>query len=121
MDPIKVAGVANWKTQKNVKDIRKFLGFCNVYLHFIREFSQIAKPLNNRLKKGVQWTWGESEDKAFQELKCQVCEEPVLLQPDQKTPFEVEVDASNYAMGAVLMQKDDNNVLHPVAFFSKTL
>ena len=43
------------------------------------------------------------------------------MQPDQKKPFEVEVDASNYAMGAVLMQKDDNNVLHPVAFFSKTM
>ena len=65
--------------------------------------------------------WKESEDKAFEELKRWICEEPVLLQPDQKKPFEVEVDASNYAIGAVLMQRDDNNVLHPVAFFSKTM
>ena len=121
MDPIKVAGVADWKTPKNVKDIRKFLGFCNFYRRFIRGFSQITKPLNDRLKKGAQWTWGEPEDRAFEELKCQICEEPVLLQPDQKKPFEVEVDASNYAIGAVLMQKDDNNILHPVAFFSKTM
>ena len=121
MDPIKVAGVADWKTPKNVKDIRKFLGFCNFYRRFIRKFSQIAKPLNDRLKKGVQWTWGESEDKAFEELKRRICEEPVLLQPNQKKPFEVEVDTSNYAIGAVLMQKDDSNVLHPVAFFSKTM
>ena len=47
MDPIKVAGVADWKTPKNVKDIRKSLGFCNFYRRFIRGFSQIAKPLNN--------------------------------------------------------------------------
>ena len=106
MDPIKVAGVADGKTLKNVKDIRKFLGFCNFYWRFIRGFSQIAKPLNNQLKKGAQWIWEEPEDKAFEELKSQICDEPVLLQPDQKKPFEVKVDASNYAMGAVLMQKD---------------
>src|ERR1700681_1587914 len=47
MDPIKVAGVADWKTPKNVKDIRKFLGFCNFYQCFIRGFSQIAKALND--------------------------------------------------------------------------
>jgi hypothetical protein len=121
MDPVKVAGVEEWKTPKNVKDIRKFLGFCNFYRRFIRGFSQIAKALNERLKKGAQWTWGEPEEKAFQELKRRICEEPVLLQPDQTKPFEVEVDASNYAIGAVLMQRNDENILHPVAFFSKTM
>ena len=121
MDPVKVAGVEEWKTPKNVKDIRKFLGFCNFYRRFIKGFSQIAGPLNNRLKKGVQWSWGEAEDKAFNTLKERICKEPVLRQPDQTKPFEVEVDASNYAIGAVLMQKDEKNILHPVAFFSKTM
>ena len=46
---------------------------------------------------------------------------PVLIQPDQKKPFEVKVDASNYAIDAVLMQRNDKNVMHPVAFFSKTM
>ena len=63
----------------------------------------------------------DSEEEAFQELKKHICDEPVLLQPDQKKPFEVEVDASNYAIGAVLIQRDDNNIAHPVAFFSKTM
>jgi hypothetical protein len=54
-------------------------------------------------------------------LKRQVTEEPVLVQPDQKKQFEIKVDASNYAIGAVLMQKGDKNILHPVAFFSKTM
>jgi hypothetical protein len=58
---------------------------------------------------------------AFEQLKKRICEEPVLIQPDQTKPFKVEVDASNYAVGAVLMQRDDKNVLHPVAFFSKTM
>jgi hypothetical protein len=121
MDPIKVAGVADWKTPRNVKDIRKFLGFCNFYRRFIRGFSQIAKPLNDRLKKAAPWEWGESQENAFLKLKERICKEPVLMQPDQKKPFEVEVDASNYAIGAVLMQRDDKKILHPVAFFSKTM
>ncbi len=57
----------------------------------------------------------------FNKLKQIVCEEPVLIQPDQTKPFKVEVDASNYAIGAVLMQRDDKNLLHPVAYFSKTM
>ena len=47
--------------------------------------------------------------------------EPLLRQPDQTKPFEVEVDASNYAMGAVLMQRDEKNILHPIAFFSTSM
>jgi hypothetical protein len=121
MDPIKVAGVAEWKEPKNVRDVQKFLGFCNFYRRFIRGFSQIAKPLNNLLKKGAKWTWEKVEQGAFDKLKRQVMEEPVLVQPDQKKQFKIEVDASNYAIGAVLMQKDDKNILHPVAFFSKTM
>ena len=46
MDPIKVARVQDWKTPKNVKDVRSFLGFCNFYSQFIKGFSQIAKALN---------------------------------------------------------------------------
>jgi hypothetical protein len=77
--------------------------------------------LNERLKKGAQWIWGKPEEKVFQELKQHICEEPVLIQPDQTKPFEVEVDSSNYVMGAGLMQKDNNRKMHPVAFFSKTM
>jgi hypothetical protein len=106
---------------KNVKDICKFLGFCNFYRRFIQGFSQIAKPLNNLLKKGVKWVWEEAEQRAFDKLKKQVTDEPVLMQPDQKKQFKIEVDASNYAIGAVLMQKGEKDILHPVAFFSKTM
>jgi hypothetical protein len=109
------------KTYASSKDIRKFLGFCNFYRRFIRNFSSIAKPLNTLLKKDVKWNFGNTKKMAFEQLKKLICEEPVLIQPDQTKPFEVEVDASNYAVGAVLMQRDDKNVLHPVAFFSKTM
>jgi hypothetical protein len=46
MDPIKVTGVSEWKEPKNVKDIHKYLGFCNFYWRFIKGFLKIAKPLS---------------------------------------------------------------------------
>jgi hypothetical protein len=121
MDLVKVAGVEEWKEPKMVKDIHKFLGFCNFYRRFIWGFSHVAKPLNSLLKKDVKWSFGNAKKAAFEKLKKLICEEPVLIQPDQKKQFKVEVDDSNYAVGAVLMQRDDKNVLHPVAFFLKTM
>ena len=44
-----------------------------------------------------------------------------MLFRSQKKQFKIEVDTSNYAIGMVLMQRDDKKVLHPVAFFSKTM
>ena len=121
MDLIKVAGVANWKTPKNVRDIRKFLGFINFYQCFIPNHSKKAKPMNDLLKKGIPFEWKQEQEDTFQKLKQAVQTEPVLLQPTQKKPFEVEIDTSNYAIGAVLMQKDNKGILHPVAYFSKLL
>jgi len=65
MDPVKVTGVAEWKEPKNVRDIRKFLGFCNFYRRFIRGFSQIAKLLNDLLKKGAKWDWSKEVQAAL--------------------------------------------------------
>jgi len=47
-------------------------------------------------------------------------EEPVLIIPDQSRPFQIKLDASKYASGAVLTQLDTNGERHPIAFISKT-
>ena len=96
MDPIKVSGVREWKVPTNTTENRAFQGFAN--------FLKIARPLNDLLKTGVKWHWGEEQQNVFEEIKRLNMSEPVLHQPDQTKPFEVEVDASNYAMGAILMQ-----------------
>ena len=99
MDPIKVSGVREWKVPTNVMENRTFQGFANFYRRFIPNFSKIARPLNDLLKTGVKWHWGEEQQKAFEEIKRLIMSEPVLCQPDQTKSFEVKVDASNYAMG----------------------
>ena len=58
---------------------------------------------------------------AFETLKGRITQAPVLAMPDYEKPFELEVDASNYALRAVLNQQDSNNQIHPVVFYSSTL
>jgi hypothetical protein len=108
MDPVKIAGIKNWPTPIKVKDIRSFLGFCNFYRPFIRGFAHLARPLNELTRKDAEWSWGTRHQKAFEELKTRVTTEPVLAHPILTDPFELEVDASGFAMGAVLLQRKED-------------
>jgi hypothetical protein len=103
MDPVKIAGIKNWPTPTKVKDVRSFLGFCNFYRPFIRGFAHLAKPLNELTRKDTEWTWENRHQQAFEELKTRVTTEPILAHPILTDPFELEVDASGFAMGAVLV------------------
>ena len=98
----------------------RILGFGNFYRRFIRHFSEIAKPLNDLLKKDQKFEWTTDCQKAFEELKKCFIEEPVLTMPDHTRPFQIECDASKYASGAILTQLDSNGDRHPCAYISKT-
>jgi hypothetical protein len=113
MDPVKIAGIKNWPIPTKVKDIWSFLGFCNFYRPFIRGFAHLARPLNELTRKDAEWSWGERQQVAFDTLKCRVTTEPVLAHPILTDPFELEVDASGFAMGAILLQKKDGKK-HPI-------
>jgi hypothetical protein len=121
MDPAKVKGVANWPTPSSVKQVRSFLRFCNFYRPFIYQFSHIARPLNELTRKDTPWTWEPKHQEAFNELRERITSEPVLVQPQLDKQFEIEVDASGFALGAVLMQQGEDGKRHPIAYFSTTL
>jgi hypothetical protein len=121
MDPVKIAGIKNWPIPTKVKDVRSFLGFCNFYRPFIRGFAHLARPLNELTRKDAEWSWEDRQQKAFDELKRRVTTEPVLAHPILTDPFELEVDASGFAMGVVLLQKKEDGKKHPIAYYSKTL
>jgi hypothetical protein len=65
--------------------------------------------------------WETQHQKAFEELKEQVTTEPVLAHPVLTDPFKLKVDASGFAMGAVLLQKKEDSKKHPIVYYSKTL
>jgi hypothetical protein len=121
MDPIKISGIKDWPTPKTVKDVRSFLGFCNFYRPFIRGFATVARPLNELTRKDAPWTWETRQQQAFATLKHRVTSEPILAQPVLNDQFDLEVDASGFAVGAVLLQRKEDGKRHPVGYYSATL
>ena len=114
-DPKKVQIVQNWPKPQNVHDVRSFLGLTNYFRRFIKDYSIKAAPLNRLLQKdGCKWT--AACDDSFAALKKALINAPVLAIPDFDKPYELEVwtDASDSAVGAVLMQNG-----HPVAYESR--
>ena len=105
MDPIKVKGIRNWLTPQTIKDVRSFLGFCNFYHPFMKGFSAVACPLNELMRKGIEWKWGNPQQQAFKTLKCCVTTEPILTHPDPTKQYTLEVDALGFTLGAVLSQR----------------
>jgi hypothetical protein len=105
VDPRNVQEVMDWKPPKSVHQIRSFLGLAGYYCRFIPDFSRIAKPMTELLKKGVKFVWSEACEKAFHSLRQHLTSAPVLVQLDNSKPFEVFCDASGTGLGCVLMQE----------------
>ena len=120
MNPDKIKGIKEWPEPTNVKEVRQFLGFGNFYQKFIRNYSDLAKPLNELLQKDKEFLWTPEAQKAFDKLKQRFTTETVLSMPDPKKLFQIEADASKYASGAVLSQKDKEEKQHPCAFISQS-
>jgi len=120
MDPVKVAGVTEWPTPSNRKEVQSFLGFTNFYHRFIQGFSHLAHPLFDLMQKDMEWRWGAEEQSAFNSFKKQITMAPILALPDNLRPFWIKVDSSDFATGAVLSQQSpEDNKWHPVVFLSK--
>jgi len=99
-----------------VTELRPFLGLINYYRRFIKSYSVIAAPLTDLLKKNQAWDWNSKCQGAFEVLKKDVTEEPVLPLLDFSKPYEVHTDASDFAIGGALMQEG-----HPVAYESRKI
>jgi transposase InsO family protein len=121
VDPEKVAAVAHWPRPRTVKEVQGFLGFCNFYRRFIREYGRIANPLHRLTKKNYPFGWLEACELAFSKLKQALIEAPILSHYDPHAETRVETDAADGVVGGVLSQKKEDSFWHPVAFFSKTM
>jgi hypothetical protein len=122
MDPVKIAGVAEWPTPDSKKEVQSFLGFTNFYRRFIEGFSHLARPLFNLTRNDSKWCWGESKKSAFAAIRSHVVSAPILMFPDDTRPFQLEADSSDFATGAVLSQQSPvDDKWHPIAYYSKSL
>jgi len=120
MDENKVKAILEWPIPKNVKEVQSFIGLCNYYRIFIKDFAKIANPIHKLTRKSVEFNWTTEQQKAFDKLKKLFTTAPILKHADSSKQFIVETDASNFAVGAILSQEFDGK-LHPIAFLSKSL
>jgi len=106
VDPQKVKAITEWPRPTNVTEIRSFLGLAGYYRRFVKDFSKIASPLTNLLKKANKFKWTERCQKAFQELRQPLTTAPILTLPMEGKEHTVYSDASKNGLGCVLMQAD---------------
>ncbi|CEH12806.1 FOG: Transposon-encoded proteins with TYA, reverse transcriptase, integrase domains in various combinations [Ceraceosorus bombacis] len=122
-DKLKV--VREWPTPKTAHNVRSFVGLATYYRRFEEGFAKICAPLHDLLKGSPpsakaeqrrEVVWEQRHQDAFDHLKTRLCAAPALAQPTTEKPFFVEMDASQYAIGAVLSQETTDGKRHPVAY-----
>jgi len=114
--PRKIEAINNWPTPKTQTNIRAFLGITGYYRKFIKDYANIASPLSNLLHKGTAIIWDDACEQAFQTLKQQLTQSPILAIANPEKPYTVTTDASDLAIGGILSQEG-----HPIAFYSRKL
>ncbi|UYV69914.1 hypothetical protein LAZ67_7001174 [Cordylochernes scorpioides] len=119
-DDDKIKAVSQFPIPKNLQQLRSFLGLSSYYRRFIKNYADIARPLNLLLSKGTKFQWNTDQERAFQKLKNALTSKPVLGHFDDDAPTELHTDASGYGIGAVLAQKQGNGE-KVIAYASRTL
>ena len=112
----KVSAISEFPVPKCKRQLMRFLGMAGYYRKFCKNFSSIAEPLTNLLKK---FKWNDKCQDVFYRLKAILKSAPVLLAPDFDKCFKLAVDASDVGIGAILLQEDRNGIDNPVCCFSK--
>ncbi|XP_040360535.1 uncharacterized protein LOC121048362 [Ixodes scapularis] len=120
---LKIAPIADFPTPRTKTDIRSFLGLVGYYQRYIPNYSQVASPLTDALRKGEPGNvvWDEAKESAFQSLKGALISGPVLRAPDYDKEFIVQCDASDRGLGVVLSQLGDDQEEHPILYASRKL
>ncbi|MBW0475320.1 hypothetical protein O181_015035 [Austropuccinia psidii MF-1] len=117
MDNSKVKQILNWPQPKNIKALQLFLGFANFYCGVIKNYSKKIIALTYLLRKDSPFIFNEEALSKFQTLKEAFTTAPILCHLNPSLSPTLETDASDYALGAVLIQVNDSGN-KPIAFNS---
>ena len=122
-NPSTIKAIVNYAKPTSVDEVRSFLGLAGYYRRFIPHFGSIAKPLTRKTHKDVinePFNWTNEDQKAFDKLRTCLITPPILAYPDFSKDFLLFTDASNYGVGAVLSQTQNEKEV-VIAYASRQL
>ncbi|GFY33100.1 retrovirus-related Pol polyprotein from transposon 17.6 [Trichonephila clavipes] len=117
LDKDKSVSINEFPVPTDQKQIKSFLGCCNFYRRYIKNFAKRAFPLTNLLRKDTPFEWTSETQEAFDDIKKAILNPPVLALPDPNAELQITTDASSRGIGAVLEQKYPNSEVKPLYFF----
>ena len=109
-DPAKIATIQNVSEPKCVTDVRHFLGMANQMSKFLPSLADTTLLLRELLKANTQWIWEEPQKHSFVSVKKALCSSPVLAMYDPNQETILSADASSFGLGAVLQQKQEEEL-----------
>jgi hypothetical protein len=119
--PTKVEAIINLAAPTSQKAVRSFLGMTGYYRDHIPNYATLALPLTELTKKGHPFIWGDEQKKSFEILKQALVKAPILAHPDPSRPYVLYTDASDLAIGAILVQQDETGTERVIAYLSHKL
>ena len=124
-DPGLVRTINDLARPRTLTDLRCFLGLCRVAQEYISDLAGILSPMSDLTKKGknVDLDWGQEQQDAFEKIKILMTSKPVLMEPSYKKQFRIHCDACRvgHGVGAVLLQKNEDDKWQIVAYWSRGL
>ena len=120
--PSRIETVSSWPRPRSVKEVREVVGLMSYYRRHIKGFADTARPMTDLLKGRTQkkFQWNDEAEAAFQQLKNALVTSPVLAMPVENGTYVLDTDASSYAIGAVLSQRQ-NGTERVIAYGSRRL
>ena len=124
-EAVEVEAVLTWKAPRTDTQLLSFLGFANYYREFIKGYADKVYPMQKLMRnKGKKFEWNDEAQVAFENIKRELCEAPVLGMPTEKGMYVLDTDASVATISGILHQEQEWNgrtVLRPIAYGSKVL
>ena len=120
-DPSKVEAILNLKSPVNKTEARRFTGMVNYLSKFSKQLAELCIPIYKVSGKASEWFWGVDQEKSFECVKSALSKAPVLCGFDLNKKHRVSADASKNALGAVLLQLNNENEWQPVEYASRKM
>lgn len=114
-----VEAIKNYPVPINTKQVHSFIGLCSYFRRFMKNFSLLAKPLYDLVKKNAKFEFGPEQIKSFEILRSKLMSQPILSIYSPFAETELHCDASALGFGSILLQKQSDGIFHPVFYFSQ--